>query len=1560
MTRLTPERPPVVDPRLRNADDATARPGGGESPALPGRRDALTVPHRPARREHRPAGQIAMDGVIARGTAQVGARFEVPSVEVDVGALLDRIDDGYARVGIGFHPGSRLGSGVSVPGRPGGRPTVYANSSIVIEDGRWVTDASRARQGHALDGADRRWLASTNRRENNDERTLIYLSDENGAPAELDGPLWFDPERIYMTGDGRILADVPCLPDSWFDLTEEITGQERVDPAQAGNLARALMPEPLQLTPRESFSSDDDPHTPAVPGGPEGPGRRRGSSAERPPQVQRILDSLAQDSFRIFGAGGTLRPGPIRLGSGEQANEGIFLNLARGPNGELSEVHTEGDLDRLTTRITAHFTSFDMNSGGTRVFSGAGSAEVEVVTRFQRGADGEFDFELPPQIEISVNGIDAEGVNLSTPGPGGSQQQFRIGRVRGSSDGAPEITIGSGVTRLDFDDVDLFDLHGAIEVAGGNSSIRLGRGDGPGQGVDIENVSLRYDSASRIFDLEGEPVDFESRVGSLELIDGDVADVELDLALGNGMIEIPGRSRFRYRSGEDGEMSLEALEPDGRFRFEGRVAEFELGRPAAEAEREPENQLSGVLNQVSLSLSDRSSGEISGRSLTLRPGQMPLMEDIEVDLGIEVEELGFPVGFEQPVRFFGGTGGRLTLNLDRQEGDSFVRGTGEFNATFGGEARARAQRIRGLEDALIDVRADGGDAELRGNINLTPEGGIRLVVEGHGRPTIDIQMQRGELGDTSALNDVERRFEELPPHERIEIEEPRPIPTGGRQTPLRVDPGDAVSALLDDGRLNVTLPMERASTGAFVLDLVEDRVDEDGDVDRVGPRVHIGDIRSGGGNAQLNLVFEGEGDDSRLDVDRSGITLDQPIEVNLGFQMYFDGIARLPIPEGNVYATTGRIRGVSFEDAGDGQVRVVPDIEIDSFRTSPILDIGGIMNMESVRARVGEELGGALIAEPLFGRETLPRDRDALVRALEGGAFGQAMGQETPSAADAVGALAQPRSGGAAGDRAPSGPPGEEIQPITNPAEMLAHAFPETEPVERDIEGELYRLAVERTADMSERQRNNILESVRRINRVFDVDGTTLRVRDDDGEGPIEVGDRRLELGSGQFIDLAPGTTLEVDVDPQEGLVLRGHAEIEALQVGNEGDDVHVELGRVSADLELRVLPVEGEVPIHALALSNFHGDVERLRSIGGAGAVDLRDARIGEAPNNVFTLRVGGGHPPLARFHLPQIDRAQISYQNDLTRVRPDWEDARLDIRSASVSNAALLFDGRTLSTLEPLHVEELDAYVSNIEEVPYEEQRVVLERARITGSGQVLLLPGGNIGVYGDLDRESDTPPTLQVEGITGAFDLVTTGPRARIPLLEDANLRGGLSVLQFGPTLGTHIEFGQTTFSGQTGEGEVIVGPDRTERETMQIANGRIIAEIEELRVVVPPEEMEAARAARATPRSEVYFDASYFIDGDFDKDFPPSEVQAEALENLGVQVIGGGAYGGRFMLSGAVLLEEGNFVVRNQATLGVRARALLEANGIDPIRIRDTVGRWLEDAIEAPPDPPGGGD
>ena len=134
-------------------------------------------------------------------------------------------------------------------------------------------------------------------------------------------------------------------------------------------------------------------------------------------------------------------------------------------------------------------------------------------------------------------------------------------------------------------------------------------------------------------------------------------------------------------------------------------------------------------------------------------------------------------------------------------------------AAFGGAALARAQRIRGLEDALLDFNAEGNGARISGEIEFDPSGGIRVEPRFSGQPSVSIAMQRGNIDDASALDDTEPRHTPLEPHRPLVLEQPRDPETSPRQTPLDLDVGDAISAFIDDGRISIEVPTRAGGTG---------------------------------------------------------------------------------------------------------------------------------------------------------------------------------------------------------------------------------------------------------------------------------------------------------------------------------------------------------------------------------------------------------------------------------------------------------------------------------------------------------------------------------------------------------------------------------------------------------------------------------------------------------------------------------------------------------------------------------------------------------------------------
>ena len=70
-------------------------------------------------------------------------------------------------------------------------------------------------------------------------RTEIYFADPNGNRTNLDGPLFFDPNGIYIDANGHIRADVPCFPDP--NITQLVLGRGNKEaPADIGQFFNML------------------------------------------------------------------------------------------------------------------------------------------------------------------------------------------------------------------------------------------------------------------------------------------------------------------------------------------------------------------------------------------------------------------------------------------------------------------------------------------------------------------------------------------------------------------------------------------------------------------------------------------------------------------------------------------------------------------------------------------------------------------------------------------------------------------------------------------------------------------------------------------------------------------------------------------------------------------------------------------------------------------------------------------------------------------------------------------------------------------------------------------------------------------------------------------------------------------------------------------------------------------------------------------------------------------------------------------------------------------------
>lgn len=1396
------------------------------------------------------------------GPGALGGDFQLPRIEADVGTLLDLIEDGNLRMGVGLRPGARLGLGVRVPQSESSssRPDLWVNAGFRIEQGRWLTDARRP--------ADQPWLGH----DSQGQRTLLSLTDAEGRPAELDGPFIFDPERLYLEerdGESRIFADVQCFPDP--DVTRMLTGQDTLAADSVGDLARAFLPDPVVLSPGQTSQPPSAASAVSTP------------SALDSPEARRVMDAVMRDSLRVFDATGTLRPGPLRLGSGPRAQDGVFLNLTAG-----SSVRVSGDLDEMVAHIDARFSSLDLSSGDSRIYSGEGRAQIEVVTRFRRGEDGEIDFSRRPSVEIRLAQLDARGVNLTLPGPRGARQQLRVGHLVSSDTSGPSLSLIDGQTHINLQDVDLYDAHGALQVDGSSSQIQLGRSNRAGDGADIENVSLRYSSTRGEIELSGEPVDFSARVGTMELIDGQIAGVGLDVSLGEGTIDIPGRSRFHYRSGAQSLLELEALDPEHRWSFSGEIAEFQLGRSASSSPADAETLLAEYANDVSFDLASGTQGVIAGRRLSLRPGQLPVLEDLSIDLDVEVDELAFPAGLERPVRFVGGTGGELHLQLDRLEGERFFRGSGHFDASFGGAALARAQRIRGLEDALLDFNAEGNGARISGEIEFDPTGGIRLEPRFSGQPSVSIAMQRGTIDDTSALDDTEPRHTPLEPHRPLVLDRPRDAETSPRQTPLDLDIGDAISAFIDDGRISIEVPTRAGSTGPI------------GDAEDA----QISDIHVAEGTLTVDLVLEGENENSRLSTEHSRIVIDPPITIDVNF-----GGLSVNLSE------------IGFEETSNGHVQLAPNIDFERILGSEWL--ADINNWSPIYRYALTRLARGALSDMLFQASSLPGDRDALLAALEDGPLGGNLA--ITDLDEQLRDLAPPAS-----------TPRRDREPDPEAPLVLAAQNVVTPPTPPDAQTD------DSVVEPSSGRAAQLGDALDIAQRVFELDRARLVLGDDDGHGPLELAGRRLDLGGGQFVDFAEGSELDVTVDAVHGLVVSGRAILDGLQIGSANDAKHVAMGASEANVELRVAPGVDGTPVIEIAMSHVTGVVDRLRGSLPDGAMELQNVVLGAEDNNVVMFRSGGEEDQGLRFHLPDLDRATVSYHNGLGAIRPQWDDARIDIRRAEISDADLFFDGRELIAEQPLMVENLEAYISNIEEEPFPGRQVRLARTRLSGSGTVLLGPDGSLQLNGDVDDDPETAPTLAIEASADAFDLVTTGPEATLPIKAGGTLSGALNSLSFSHQEGTEFALSNMTFRGAFDEGEVVVGPEQSEFEKMRVSNGLIWAHSDRL---------EFGSGVGGSPR--LYIDASYNIDADFASQLPLSEIDSEYLRAAGITVRARGAYSGRVRVSGAVLYEDNDVIIDSHAVFDIEAEGEVEATGIRPPTIRERVNRWFEDILMQPP-------
>lgn len=300
-------RPGSPDPTGLPAPEAQSDRGSAGT-TTPNRAEGGVVRDDAANQRRRQTSRITgSDLANARNRATEGTRpvagvkveASTPSVVVKPVDILERVDSGTIEVAV------RMRAGYVLSRRP--RVTIredtYATAKIVIKPGGEIDT----------------------------ERTKIEFRDSDGNLTDLDGPLFFDPDEIYIE-DGKIFADVPCFPDK--DITDKLMGGDEKVPKDAAGFIQALTRGAggPSFTAVEGASTNPDQ-------APAGAVPDTEGGSKRADLINQILDLSDV----------TIRESKVKLKSG-RIDFGTGTSVLLRPN---TEVEIDGDLKDLSVRVTA-------------------------------------------------------------------------------------------------------------------------------------------------------------------------------------------------------------------------------------------------------------------------------------------------------------------------------------------------------------------------------------------------------------------------------------------------------------------------------------------------------------------------------------------------------------------------------------------------------------------------------------------------------------------------------------------------------------------------------------------------------------------------------------------------------------------------------------------------------------------------------------------------------------------------------------------------------------------------------------------------------------------------------------------------------------------------------------------------------------------------------------------------------------------------------------------------------------------------------------------------------
>jgi len=1465
-------RPPAMTPLpgLPTSTEATTEVGRSAGSTRPSSAElARTADHLAETR--RSNGPLSADHT--RGTAglaRVPGSAKTPAIVADPVALMGQLKSAELAVNLPLKSSADLGRWISI------REGTQAHLNLVIKDGK-------------IDFA----------------KTKFEIRDEDGKDYSLDGPLWLDPEAVYIDSDGQLRAKMPCFPDP--NITKALLGPDTDKvPSDPGEFLKKVTQGKdvaFEVMPSRTLGGPQ-------PTGPAGASSAAASGAENADNPLEAFTNLRDLNVSFEG---TLKPGPLKLGPG------ATLNIADG-----AKVSAQGTMAAMDVDIQAPIKSMSLMEGKTRLQSGAGDVAMAVTF-----ADSE---EGGTAIDLELQSFQLKQLQLQAPAMGDSLHQLSMGEL--SLNGGPDAPLVSmrskpgeaSELKVALESFAMKDLSGRLVVEdtqGRPVNLSLGRRVADVSAPMNVEGSVRMNSTSGAFELIADTDAVVAEVGQLGLVETG----GFDLTLAQGRISGAGTLEVSHQDGKS-RMNLQAREGES-WTIATRLQDAQLGAELGDT-------------KVLADLNAATEGTISVSKLDLS-NQAPPVVEAAASFKVGLDSLELPLGPNDTFRLKEGTEGTLTISeLSWLEGDKSPRVDAELRLSVGSDALLKPGKIPGLEGAKVELDVDTGDTTLVLNAQLSRDGELVLDC---GFRLQDVNLKTDlRRGDPSVIPLGTLPSEPLGAVIPIEMASVRALepnddllslPSLDASIELPIPPGITIHprdtfGLLDEATLALRLPLKDMNNlRAATFDDTE-TVYRLGIADKVGAHVDVNFTRSAGPlEGELNLV------DGRLQVDGSRLSLDPPLEIDIDAQYFMPGPLE---PSTSVKAT---VKALELREEGDGKVRFWPVVDLDGLLPGVAEAVG---LGDRVRRMIGDQIGGALVGESPF---------DASLETVLGGLSQKVDLLREPISIEPLASTETVRTTGTAPAAVPSS---DEALSINLDALLEKVNFSELDLSVQNASfsgktlelgngqsiqfGDDSELSVEGTPD------NFTVRGMARLGPTT-LGGESLGMRLADGHAEVAVqvskdanGDPRfeLQLSELQGRELALNATIgglanRIDVRSVEGASVKvSYApgvdpifEVElpsvradivsdgAIRSGDKGGDLNLQ-GSVQGNLAFRDGQLSGEVEqlsLNAVARGamaagplgpqgaatqlqlsgrgSFRTDADGkvyFRSAEGAESMKL-DAMIREAHGGEISLT--DARVDAIAFGVSEADIAADGIRGRLSGVlaipgqdEAGSPEARIDIRRAELDGGGLRVQGGVFGTSSALRVAKLDASVVDLTTLGNEYTSVGLSQVDLQGRGTLELATDGGVRL------ESLEADPFRAQARLSESSMVTKSPQFELSFKEGAQLSGSMHHLRFDPSEQkpkADILFQDVTMDAELAAGSVRVGEDDSAVSTLNLSQGtRVQAQLAEFGFVSGADVSSADLRLNQNP-TDILMSGNLRIEGDLAaaRELAPDAV-ARGLERL----------------------------------------------------------------------------